>query len=286
MSDSSRPARSRTERAVAVGGTCDLGIDGDARHPDRARLLRGHRRRGEIARGTAVTRAGVRARRTAFNLLFVIPGLGSALLGPFPTGGSGRLAGGMFDENSNGTLLAAITLLALTTRPFGRVGSAGAAAVRAGLLLLTFSRTAYAAFLAGLLAYLVLGAFHAPTAFRVDAVRRDRGHSHRPRRGRTPRRRETLLGSTRHDLDARGFFHLSLDYFKANPLFGAGFGAARQQIGFVIHSTFFALLGEAGVLARLASSCSSGPCCSAGCDSCGGPRRRTTCSACCARTHA
>ena len=45
------------------------------------------------------------------------------------------------------------------------------------------------------------------------------------------------------------FFHLSLDYFKANPLFGAGFGAARQQIGFVIHSTFFALLGEAGVLA-------------------------------------
>ena len=97
----------------------------------------------------------------AFNLLFVIPGLGSALLGPFPTGGSGRLAGGMFDENSNGTLLAAITLLALTTRPFGRVGSAAAAAVGAGLLLLTFSRTAYAAFLAGLLAYLVLGAFAA-----------------------------------------------------------------------------------------------------------------------------
>jgi O-antigen ligase len=187
-----------------------------------------------------------------FNLLFVIPVLGDWLLHPFPTGARGRLSGGMFDQNSNGTLLAAVTLLALTTRPLGRLGSPIAAAVGAGLLLLTYSRTGYVAFAAGLLAYVVLVlvarrgravltlsvlGVSAVVAVLVGAPHRLQEHfAHRP---------DTV--STRVD-----FLHRSVDYFSANPIFGAGFGAAQDQTGFVIHSTFFALLGEAGLVGAAA----------------------------------
>jgi O-antigen ligase len=188
----------------------------------------------------------------AFNVLFVIPGLGHALLTPFPTGGSGRLAGGMFDQNSNATLLAAVTLLALTTQAFRRTAGLVATALGSGLLVLTYSRTGYVAFAAGLLAYLVW----------EGIVRR--------RNVRLIVAALVVLGVAGVALAASGvvqhhfagrpdttstreaFLHLSLDYAMADPVFGAGFGAARHQIGYVIHSTVFALLGEAGVLALVA----------------------------------
>jgi O-antigen ligase len=188
----------------------------------------------------------------AFNVLFEVPHLGDWLLTPFPTGAHGRLAGGMFDQNSNGTLLAAVTLIALTTRPLGRIGSPVAAAIGTGLLLLTYSRTAYVAFAAGVVAYAVLAlvarrrrsllmlsviAGSAMVALATGAGRRLQEHfAQRP---------DTV--STRV-----GFVETSWDFFVANPVFGAGFGAAQEHTGFVIHSTFFALLGETGLVGAAA----------------------------------
>jgi O-antigen ligase len=209
----------------------------------------------DVARTVEARRALVRAFVVgvlAFNVLFVVPGLGHALLNPFPTGGSGRLAGGMFDQNSNATLLAAVALLALTTQAFRRTAGLVASAVGAGLLLLTYSRTGYVAFVAGLLAYLVwegvvrrknvrliVTALVVVSAAAVALAASGIVQQHFAGRPDTTSTREA-------------FVHLSLDYAKADPLFGAGFGAARHQVGFVIHSTVFALLGEGGLLALVA----------------------------------
>jgi O-antigen ligase len=209
----------------------------------------------DVARTVEARRALVRAFVVgvlAFNVLFVVPGLGHALLTPFPTGGSGRLAGGMFDQNSNATLLAAVTLLALTTRAFRRTAGLVATALGAVLLLLTYSRTGYLAFAAGLLAYLVwegvvrrrnvrliVSALVVVGAAGVALAASGLVQRHFAGRPDTTSTREA-------------FVHLSLDYAKANPFFGAGFGAARHQVGFVIHSTVFALLGEAGLVALVA----------------------------------
>jgi O-antigen ligase len=209
----------------------------------------------DVARTVEARRALVRAFVVgvlAFNVLFVVPGLGHMLLTPFPTGGSGRLAGGMFDQNSNATLLAAVALLALTTRAFRRTAGLVATALGVVLLILTYSRTGYVAFAAGLIAYLVwegvvrrrnvrliVSALVVVAAAGVALAASGIVQQHFAGRPDTTSTREA-------------FVHLSLDYAKADPFFGAGFGAARHEIGYVIHSTVFALLGEAGLLALAA----------------------------------
>jgi O-antigen ligase len=158
----------------------------------------------------------------------------------------------MFDQNSNATLLAAVALLALTTRAFRRTAGLVATALGVVLLILTYSRTGYVAFAAGLVAYLVwegvvrrrnvrliVSALVVVAAAGVALAASGIVQQHFAGRPDTTSTREA-------------FVHLSLDYAKADPFFGAGFGAARHEIGYVIHSTVFALLGEAGLLALAA----------------------------------
>jgi putative inorganic carbon (hco3(-)) transporter len=187
------------------------------------------------------------------NAALVLPVVRGVLSSVFVQLEPDRLSGGMYDHNSNGSLLAVALLLVIfsqldlagSVRRYGLIGALSL------LFFLTYSRGAFVAVAVGaLVAVLVLGRTRRvlsprtvvagmgglAAAFVAGIPQRLAGHfAGRP---------DTL--ATRVE-----YLDYAVTTFSAHPFTGAGFGAAARDLGINIHATLFSLLAEAGLLAAI-----------------------------------